>query len=69
MEDQPRPSGDGAALVNEAYRWKRITPNTPRGMKLLLINREAGVLTHGQLSAREEFFTHFCELPVFADGE
>lgn len=60
-------SSDNAALVNPAYNWKLITADTPLGAKLLLINRNAGVLTHGTIGRLPTWFTHYCALPTFED--
>lgn len=66
---EPRMSSDNAALVNPAYKWHRITPETSRGAKLLLINRGAGVLTHGPIGSWPTWFTHYSELPVFDEED
>lgn len=66
---EPRFARDGAALVNPAYKWHRITPETPRKAKVLLINKEAGVLTTGAIGSWPTWFTHYCELPVFDKEE
>ena len=55
-----------AALVDKGYLWRPITPATPRGTKLQLINRGAGVATYGALGGAF-FWTHWAPLPTFAD--
>jgi hypothetical protein len=65
--DEARLTGDRAALVNPKHVWKRITFETPRAAKLLLINREAGALTTGPIGSWPTWFTHYCECPVFED--
>lgn len=64
-----RLSSDGAALVNPRAQWKKITAETPRGVKLQLINKTAGVAHYGMLDSANDFYTHYCELPVFDKDE
>lgn len=61
-------SSDRAAAVDTGYHYRPIDADTPRGVKLLLIRRAAGVATLGQLGAREAYFDHFAPLPVFLKG-
>jgi hypothetical protein len=68
-EPEPRMSRDETALVNPAYKWHKITPDTPRKAKVLLINKQAGVLTTGAIGSWPTWFTHYCELPVFDKDE
>lgn len=56
-----------AALVDPGYHWQPITPSTPRGVKLQLINRPAGVAHYGKLGADPGFWTHYAPVPTFAD--
>lgn len=62
-----RPTSTGAAIVAPGFRWLPIDDRTPRGCKLQLINRPAGVACYGNLGTREDFFTHWAPLPVFED--
>lgn len=62
---ESRLSSDRAAFVNPACVWKPITDSTPRGTKLQLVNRSAGVAQYSSLVNGESFFTHYYELPVF----
>lgn len=68
-KSEARLAKDGEVLVNSAYRWRPITQDTPRKAKVLLINKDAGVLTTGAIGSWPTWFTHYCELPVFAKEE
>jgi hypothetical protein len=65
-----RTTTDGVAAVNTEVFWVPITPETrpPRGAKLLLINRDAGVTLIGQYT-EGSWFTHFAGLPVFKENK
>lgn len=58
-------TADGAAAVCTDYHWLPIDANTPRGVKLQLINKRYGVATYGQIFSDNCFWTHFCPLPTF----
>jgi len=58
---------DRSAAVDVSYPWLPINENTPRGVKLQLINRQAGVAQYGRLGAKDTFFTHWAPLPKFMD--
>ena len=58
-----------SALVDKDAYWKRITPDTPRGKKMFLINKTAGSATYGSIAGNEKFFTHYFPLPVFDPNE
>lgn len=55
------------ASVDRGYHWQPITPSTPRGVKMQLINRSAGVATYGKLETDAGFWTHYAPLPTFED--
>lgn len=59
----------GKVQVNRKYKYKKIDASTPRGQKLILINKDSGVAVMGVLSTNDTFFTHFAELPVFGDDD
>ena len=61
-----RPSTDSAAVVSDGFHWLPIDARTPRGCKLQLINREAGVACYGALGTEPHFWTHWAPLPTFA---
>lgn len=56
-----------SALVDHGYHWLPITSATPRGVKLQLINRAAGVAIYGKLGKDTDFWTHYAPLPTFED--
>lgn len=64
-----RPTTDGAAVVTDSLSWRPIDASTPRGQKLQLINRAAGVASYGVLGTDPGFWTHWAPLPVFANEE
>lgn len=59
---------DRAAAVDTRYAWRPVGPDTPRGVKLLIINRAAGVATFGQYSPGS-WWTHWAPLPSFQDKQ
>ena len=64
-----RPSTDRAAVVSDSVSWRPIDADTPRGCKLQLINRSAGVAAYSTLGTHPEFWTHWAPLPTFPDNE
>ena len=58
----------GKVQVDPDYKYKKIDANTPRGQKLILINKSAGVAIMGVLQSDDTFFTHYACLPTF-EGE
>lgn len=60
-------STDRTTAVDRSYKWLPIDSNTPRGVKLQLINKTAGVAQYGRLGTAETFFTHWAPLPTFED--
>lgn len=62
-----RPSTDSAAVVADGFHWRSIDAATPRGCKLQLINRSAGVACYGVLGTEPHFWTHWAPLPTFAE--
>lgn len=61
-----KPTSDRAAIVDTTYHWREIDEDTPRGTKLQLINRRAGVATYGQIFGSDCFWTHWAPLPTFS---
>lgn len=55
--------------IDRAYHWIKIDSNTPRGVKLQLINKDAGVATYGALETSDTFWTHWAPLPTFLKDE
>ena len=64
-----KPTNDRAAVVDTAYHWRKIDDDTPRGVKLQLINRPANVATYSTLGSPPQFWTHWAPLPTFAKGD
>jgi len=62
-------SSDGQAVVNRATKWIPIDASTPRGAKLQLISKPAGVAQYGQLMSDNKFFTHWFPMPTFDKDE
>lgn len=60
-----RISSDKAAAVSPTVHWLPIDENTPRGVKLQLINRSAGVATYSTFSGCTHW-THWSPLPTFS---
>lgn len=57
-----------AAVVDSSLRYRPIGSNTPRGMKMILIRKDAGVAQIGTLWHNDTFFTHWFPLPRFPNG-
>jgi hypothetical protein len=53
-----------SAAVDHTYHWIPVGPDTPRGVKLQLINQAAGVATYGNYTGKEHW-THWAPLPTF----
>ena len=53
------------AVVQDGYYWRPIDEKTPRGAKLQLINRQAGVAAYGVLGTHTSHWTHWAPLPVW----
>ena len=60
-------SSDRSTAVDHAYPWLPISAATPRGVKLQLINRSAGVAIYGIYTMNDMFWTHWAPLPKFKD--
>lgn len=60
-------TNDRAAVVSPGLKYMPIDANTPRGSKVLLINKSARVATIGSVGTHETFFTHWHPLPTFED--
>lgn len=57
----------GTALVRKDWHYQPITPETPRGKVMLLINKEAKRAQVGVLLPGDTHWTHFAPLPTFED--
>lgn len=62
-------NSDQTVAIDPALKWKKVGPDTPRGKKLLLISKAAGVTQQGLWSPSDKFFTHYHELPTFDKNE
>ena len=60
-----RLSTDKAAFIDTDYKWQKITADSPRGVKLQLINKRFGVASYGRLYGEESYYTHWAPLPTF----
>lgn len=56
------------AAVSLDAVWRPIDADTPRGVKMLLINQDAGV-AHIGLRGADNFYTHWHALPKFSSEE
>ena len=54
--------------IDKSYRWRLIDENTPRGVKIQLINKSHGVAVYGQYQPGMEW-THWAPLPTFETGK
>ena len=62
-------NSDNTAAIDRATKWIPIDQNTPRGVKLQLINKMYGVAQYGTWSPSNTFFTHYYPLPTFNKDE
>lgn len=65
MEQEEKRDSSGSTVVDKCYHWRVITDTTPRGVKLQLINKKAGVATYGTIGTKNTFWTHWAPLPTF----
>lgn len=63
------PDATRVALTDPGYHWQPINAATPRGVKMQVINRYAGVAVQGSVGSKESYFTHWAPLPTFRDDE
>lgn len=52
-----------------AYHWLPVGPTTPRGTKIQLIDRRAGVARYGSYDPKDQHITHWAPLPTFEKTE
>lgn len=62
----PKRSSCRAAMVDPGNHWRPITPQTPRGVKMWLIRKAAGVATTGTIGTHETFFDHWAPIATFS---
>lgn len=58
-----------SVAINRDTKWIPIDKNTPRGVKLQLISKPAGVAQYGTLMAGDTFYTHWFPVPTFDKDE
>lgn len=59
-------SSDGSTLVDLNYTFQKIDEKTPRGVAMLLIHEDYGVLHKGVLTkSNETVYTHYAPCPSF----
>jgi len=56
------------AAVNQSVYWIPVDANTPKGVRILLINSKNGVATIGRICIGDDW-THWQGLPKFMDGD
>lgn len=66
LEETLKVSSDGSTLINPTWTYKVITPDNPapRGVKMLLINKNLGSATLSVYNENDQF-THYAGLPKF----
>lgn len=57
-------NADHTVAIDRQYHWRKIDKDTPRGVKLQLIDRSAGVAHYGHYTGNDSF-THWAPLPTF----
>lgn len=57
-------NGEKTVAIDREYHWREIDKDTPRGVKLQLINKSAGVAHYSQYMG-DDYFTHWAPLPTF----
>ena len=62
-----RLTADRAAAVAPGWHWLPINEHTPRGSKVMLINRRYGVAHIGLHTAADDFYDFWAPLPTFKD--
>ena len=57
-------NGEKTVAIDPEYHWREIDKDTPRGVKLQLINKRYGVAIYSQYMG-DDYFTHWSPLPTF----
>lgn len=55
-------NNDKTAAVALDFYWQPITADTPKGVKMLLINKQYGVASIGFVT-KHDYWTHWAPLP------
>jgi len=58
-------NGNKTVAIDPEYHWREIDKDTPRGVKIQLINKADGVAMYGALISSDRYFTHWAPLPTF----
>lgn len=58
-----------SVVIDPSNKWRKIDANTPRGAKLQLISKPAGVAQYGMLTGNNTFYTHWFPTPTFDKDE
>lgn len=58
-------NADKTVAIDREYHWRPINDETPRGVKLQLIDKKSNVAQYGRLGTTNDFFTHWAPLPTF----
>lgn len=61
-------NADKTVAIDRNYHWQPIDDNTPRGVKLQVINIHAGVATYSVVLTNNVHWTHWAPLPTFDDS-
>jgi len=59
---------DNTVAVSDDVKWRKITADTPRGVKVWAIARHvAGIAQQAELKTNEDWYTHWFPIPTFED--
>lgn len=58
-------NSERTVAIDKGYHWREIDAHAPRGVKLQLINRAAGVAVYGSIGTDPGFWTHWAPVPTF----
>jgi len=64
-ENKQQLNSERTVAIDKGYHWREIDAHTPRGVKLQLINRAAGVAVYGSIGTDPGFWTHWAPVPTF----
>lgn len=69
VASQIRLNSAKTVVVDKGYHYRKLDTSTPRGGKLQLVNRHAGVAAYGNYNPAYGFWTHYAPLPTFDPKE
>ena len=67
MYTPERKTQKGQVLVSDRAKYKKITNESPFGLKCILINKAAGVAYLGILSRKDKFADYYSPMPTFEE--